>query len=174
MANKQALRELQDRLAERLQAARERESSVSWLAVEAAGRGFLLPLAQAGEIFPLVPMTQVPHTRPWFLGVANLRGGLYGVVDLARFLALRGAPPEPLREPPRLVALNPALEVNAALQVDRLSGLRGPDQLEQEAPGAAARPRFAGPLFRDAAGRRWQELDLAALAHDGLFLDIVN
>ena len=33
----------------------------------------------------------VPHTQPWFAGVANLRGGLHGVVDLALFLGLRDA-----------------------------------------------------------------------------------
>ena len=39
MANKEALRELQSRLAERLKLARTQERGKSWLAVEAAGRG---------------------------------------------------------------------------------------------------------------------------------------
>ena len=44
MANKQALRELQTRLAERMQAARTQPRRQSWLAVECRGQGFLLPL----------------------------------------------------------------------------------------------------------------------------------
>jgi len=88
MANKQALRELQTRLAERMQAARTQPRGQSWLAVECRGHGLLLPLEQAGEIFALAPLLAVPHTQPWFAGVANLRGGLHGVVDLARFLGL--------------------------------------------------------------------------------------
>lgn len=174
MADKEALRELQQRLAERLQRAETDERRVSWLAVEVAGRGLLFPLAQAGEIFTSAPLTPVPHARPWFVGVANLRGGLHGVVDLARFLGLRDALSDAPREAPKFISLSPALEVNAALQVDRLAGLRGPDQLEPEDTAAEAQPSFAGPRWRDAAGRRWQELDLAALAREPQFLAIVN
>ena len=106
MANKQALRDLQTRLAERMQAARTQPRSQSWLAVECRGHGLLLPLEQAGEIFALVPLLAVPHTQPWFAGVANLRGGLHGVVDLARFLGLPDAPVgEAGREQARLIAL---------------------------------------------------------------------
>src|SRR5690606_34769362 len=88
MANKEALRELQTRLASRLQMAREQAPTRNWLAVDIAGHGFLLPLDQAGEIFPLSALQGVPHSQPWFLGVANLRGHLHGVVDLAVFIGL--------------------------------------------------------------------------------------
>ena len=81
MANKQALRELQTRLAERLQQARSRADTARWLAVECAGQGLLLPLGEAGEIFPMGPVLAVPHTQPWFVGVANLRGRLLPVMD---------------------------------------------------------------------------------------------
>jgi twitching motility protein PilI len=50
MSNKQALRELQQRLAQRMQAAREQTNVASWLAVECAGLGLLFPLKQAAEI----------------------------------------------------------------------------------------------------------------------------
>ncbi|RYF36772.1 MAG: chemotaxis protein CheW, partial [Comamonadaceae bacterium] len=85
MANREALRELQSRLATRMQAARAEGVQASWLAVEAAGSRYLFPLAQSGEIFPYAAPQHVPYTQPWFLGVANLRGGLYGVVDLGSF-----------------------------------------------------------------------------------------
>ena len=54
------------------------------LTVILAGLGVLMPLRQAGEIFAPVPLTVVPYTEPWMLGVANLRGGLHAVVDLAQ------------------------------------------------------------------------------------------
>lgn len=176
MANREALRELQSRLAERMQAARREQRGESWLAVECRGHGFLLPLEQAGEIFVVPPLLPVPHTQPWFAGVANLRGGLHGVVDLARFFGLpASAAVEAGREQSRLVALGGALGLNCALLVDRLAGLRNAEQLQQaaEAPGAAARPDFAGALWRDAQGRTWQALDLAALARHDQFLSIV-
>ena len=31
----------------------------------------------------------VPLTKPWFLGVANVRGGLYGMIDFGAFLTGR-------------------------------------------------------------------------------------
>ena len=175
MANKQALRELQTRLAERMQAARTQPRGQSWLAVECRGQGLLLPLEQAGEIFAVTPLLEVAHTRPWFAGVANLRGGLHGVVDLARFLGLSDSPSEGAgREHARLVALGATLGLNCALLVDRMAGLRGSDRLRTEADDAdAARPPFASSCWRDGDGRRWQALDLAALAKDVRFLSIV-
>jgi len=175
MANREALRELQARLAERMQAARREQRGQSWLAVECRGHGLLLPLEQAGEIFPPAALMPVPHTRPWFVGVANLRGGLHGVVDLARFLGLPDAPAaEPGRETSRLIAFGAALGLNCALLVDRLAGLRNAEQLQAEAhSGDAQRPAFATDRLRDGAGRTWQVLDLAALARDEQFLSIV-
>ena len=173
MANKEALRELQSRLAERLQAARTQERGKSWLAVECGSRGFLFPLKEAGEIFAMSPIISVPHSYAWFLGVANLRGHLHGVVDLAGFLGVKGA--EPLREQSRLVAFNALLEINCALLVDRLSGLRSEQQLKAQTDnGSGPRPPFVGARYSDEGGRIWQELNLAALAADEAFLRIVG
>jgi len=136
MAKKEALRELQSRLAERLQAARTQDRGRSWLAVECSSRGFLFPLKEAGEIFAMAPVVPVPHSHSWFLGVANLRGHLHGVVDLAGFLGVKAV--EPLREQSRLVAFNSGLDLNCALLVDRLSGLRSEQQLTAQADEASA------------------------------------
>lgn len=178
MANKQALRELQSRLAERLSAAKTQQRGQSWLAVECSARGFLFPLREAGEIFPLGPLQPVPYSQRWFLGVANLRGHLNGVVDLAGFLGVKTA--DSMREQARLVGFNPSLEINCALLVDRLCGLRSEGDLQADAVtdaaagAAAARPAFAGSRYRDSAGRVWQELKLAELASDETFLRIVG
>ena len=78
MAKGQALRNLQTRLAQRLQEAQTQGSNTSWLAVEVGQARYLLPLELAGEIFPPVNTQKVPYTAPWFMGVANLRGLLCG------------------------------------------------------------------------------------------------
>lgn len=176
MANKEALRELQTRLAERLKEVRSQARSRAWLAVECSGHGFLLPLQEAGEIFAPTAIVPVAHVKPWFLGVANLRGGLHGVVDLAAFLGVKGAdrPAEAVRERSQLVAFSAALEINCALLVDRLAGLRSAGQLTEEAGSEESRPPFVGGRFRDAAGRPWQELRLSELAHHDAFLKIVG
>ena len=173
MANREALRELQSRLAERLQLAKTEARPASWLAVECAGAGFLMPLAGAGEIFSVSSVLRVPHTRPWFLGVANLRGQLHGVVDLAAFLGLRlPLARDALRDQARLLAFNPTLGSHSAVLVDRLAGLRSAAQLTAEPPDAQARPLFASAMWRDADGRSWQEIDLAALARHPQYLAI--
>jgi twitching motility protein PilI len=177
MAKREALRELQSRLAERMQAARTQARPVSWLAVECRGQGLLFPLQQAGEIFSLVPLLPVPHTRPWFAGVANLRGGLHGVVDLGAFLGMPGraaALAEGVRDQARLVAFNPAIGLNCALLVDRLAGLRSAEQLQPDTQDDGRRPAFAGQRLRDADGRAWQEIVLSSLAEDEQFLGIVS
>lgn len=173
MANREALKELQTRLAARLQQAKAEGVAVaSWLAVESGTRHYLLPLAQSGEIFPWAGVQAVPYTQPWFLGVANLRGTLTGVVDLAGLLG--GAPPrqEQALLESSLLALNPALEVNAALLVDRLVGLRGAQAfVASETPQDEA-AAYWGSTHIDAQGTRWQELNLQALAQHAAFLSI--
>jgi twitching motility protein PilI len=181
MSNREALRELQGRLASRMQAARTEARVQSWLAVECAGQGLLFPLHEAGEIFAVGSVLPVPHTQPWFAGVANLRGGLHAVVDLALFLGLERGPAavagDGTRDSARLLALNPSLGVNCALLVDRLAGLRNAEQLTPEPavePEVANRPAFAGDCWRDADGRMWQEIELSALAGHEQFLGVAG
>lgn len=173
MANREALKELQTRLAARLQAARGEGVSVSsWLAVESAGRYFLLPLGQLGEIFPWGGVQPVPYTQPWFLGVANLRGALTGVVDLAGLLGAAQMRTEKALSESSLLAFNGALDVNAALLVDRLSGLRGMEAFVASEPPEADAPPYFGTTYLDAQGTRWQELNLHALSQHPAFLSI--
>ncbi len=174
MANREALRELQARLASRLQAARAEGTSVAWLAVRAGGRNFLFPLGQSGEIFPVANLQSVPYARAWFRGVMNIRGGLYGVVDLAAFAAEDGggARMEPPSVEPSVVTLNAALDVNCALQIDSLSGLRSADAFTASEPADASAPAYFGPCFVDATGERWQEINLRTLSQMPQFLSI--
>ena len=173
MANREALRELQLRLASRLQAAKSEGALVSsWLAVELAGDPYLVPLSHAGEIFSWPVVQPVPYTQDWFLGVANLRGGLAGVIDLAHFMGAAPVRTEQAMAETSLLALNSALEINAALLVDRLAGLRGTHSFESCEPPLENSPPFFGNVYRDGAGVRWQELDLQALSQHPAFLGI--
>jgi twitching motility protein PilI len=172
MANRQALRELQDRLAQRLQAARAQGAAQSWLAIEAGAKQYLVPLSQAGEIFPYTNAQAVPYTQEWFLGVANLRGGLYGIVELAGYLSgAVVARTELRRQESRLLAFNPALETNCALVIDRLLGLRNPQAfLSAEAVNDPASP--VAQKLLDTQGGEWLELDLQRMSQDVRFLTV--
>jgi twitching motility protein PilI len=159
MANREALRELQSRLAERLQLART-EARQAIL----AGRRMRRPgpagaAADGRRDLPRWHLLPVPHTQPWFMGVANLRGGLHGVVDLAAFLGLRQRRwPRGLREPgPAAGASTPMWAAHCAVLVDRLAGLRSAGQLTAEPPTTShARPSPvpAGATPTGRAGRR--------------------
>ena len=174
MAKREALRDLQTRLASRLQAAKTEGVQSSWLAVESAGARYLFPLSQAGEIFPFSSALPVPYTREWFLGVANLRGGVYGVIDLGGFVA--GQAPtlrsDATRAESRLVALNPTLDVNCALLIDRLAGLRGLDAFASSTERPVGAPEYFGSGYTDASGAFWQEVNLQALSQQPQFLSI--
>lgn len=173
MSRREALRELQSRLAERLQAARDQGQTAAWLAIECGGSRFLLPLTQAGEIFPFAPIQPVPYTAAWFLGVANLRGGLCGVVDLSLWLGrtptLTG---ERAMGEASLVLFNPALEINCALLAGRLVGLRGVDAFSASSDPAADAPECFGHVYTDGQGHAWQEINLQRLAQSAQFLGI--
>jgi len=177
MANRQALKELQERLAQRLAAARSEVAIASWLAVEAAGQRYLMPLVQSGEIFSWSAVQPVPYTKPWYLGVASLRGGLQGVIDLARLLERPGvalaAAGDRVSSESRLVSLHAALGVNAVLLIDRLLGLRNPAMFTAIAENPLDAPACFAHRLIDAQGQVWQELDLQVLAAEPEFMAIV-
>ena len=176
MANREALRELQTRLATRLQAARSEGASVAWLAVKAGTGNYLLPLAQSGEIFPLSGLQPVPYSQKWFLGVLNIRGGLYGVVSLSGFVTQQEDRDTVVDSPggmdASVVTINPLLEINCALKVDSLSGLRGPDAFTASAEPSDGAPAYFGNSFVDTDGIRWQEINLRILSQYPQFLSI--
>ena len=153
------LRQYQVELLERVQAARANPSAgVNQLGVQIGAGRYLLELTQAGEIVALAALTAVPLTAPWYLGLANIRGNLVGVVDLARYLGLGDTLAGP---DSRIVTFAGALGFNCALLVARVYGLR-------DGAGMAA----AGAQQGDADGNRWTPLDLAALVADERFLHV--
>lgn len=172
MANRQSLKDLQERLAQRLTAARTEAATASWLAVEAGGQRYLLPLVQSGEIFPWTAIQVVPYTKPWYVGVANLRGGLNGVVDLAALVADRAPSQDRVTSESRLVSLHGALGVNAVLWIDRLLGLRNPAMFTSVVERTADAPAYITRSLIDPQGESWQELDLQRLAGESEFLSI--
>jgi len=174
MANRQAIRELQTRLADRLQIARTQGVAPSWLAVEASGQKYLFPMTQAGEIFPWVATQAVPYTQGWFLGVANLRGGLFGVVDLAGYVSGQSSSlkTEFALKESRLVALNSALDINCALLIDRLAGLRNQEAFSDFSEKSPDTPAYFGNQYIDRSGHSWQEINLQLLAQQAHFLTI--
>lgn len=184
MAQKESLIELQARLAQRLKLARASGVQMAWLAVTAGSENYLLPLRQSGELLPIPQWQAVPHTKSWFLGVMNIRGSLFGTIDLAQFICHAAGTDQSTPEgkapmgvaaldvATSVVTINPAIQANCALQVSRLAGLRGSDAFTSSIPAGASAPPFFGQRYFDAQGEHWQELDLQMLSQSPQFLNI--
>lgn len=159
------LREFSQQLAERLKAAPVRGRETTRLAVRIAGHHFLLPLAAAGEIVTLEEVASVPWTRPWYRGLAKVRGRLVSVIDLLQFL---GRSPRVREDTGQLLVLGDALDANVAFLITRAFGLRDIGQLQ---PGAeeAPRSRWEIAAYRDEDGNDLIELDVAGLAASDSF-----
>lgn len=173
MVQREDLRDLQARLADRLSQARTQTAvGASWLAVKISGKNFLLPLSQSGEVVGWSGVEPVPYTKPWMLGVTSIRGILLTVVDLARMLGLPIARSEQVFAAASVVALNPMMGVNSALFVEHLEGLRGTSDFARSDDTPDDSPAFFGALYTTASGEQWQELNLQLLANAPDFLDI--
>ena len=165
MAGKTSLRDYQRDLAERMRNA-EAGRSASMLGLQVDDEAWLVDLTEAAEVVPVPAITPVPLTRPWFRGMANIRGNLYSVVDFPAFLQRQ---PVTLGEGSRLLLLGERFRLGAALLIDRSLGLRNPTQLTRKEgePGPWARAAYT-----DADGKLWKELDLPQLAQHPDFLSV--
>jgi twitching motility protein PilI len=165
-----SLRDFSAQLAQRLTAAPAAAMQAAHLGVRIGSRNYLVEITSIGEVVPGSSIARVPWTRPWFRGLANVRGRLVGVYDLALM-----AGGEPLRDEQglQLLVLAESLKVNAALLITRAFGLRNAKELDavQEEQRQDAAP-WEGARLRDAGGMTLTELKLAQLVADERFASI--
>jgi twitching motility protein PilI len=177
------LRDFQAGLAEKLRRAEATPLAVNRLGFQIGSRRLLVGLADAGEILTVPDIMPVPLTKSWYRGLANVRGNLFGVVDLSLFA---GGPPTPLDKESRLLAFSGDLRFACGILVSRMLGLRNVSDLTAAPVGgdaqgtrpAAVDDLLFAPWVRarlvDAQAVAWQEFDLAALTADPRFLDIAR
>jgi twitching motility protein PilI len=163
-----SLREYQQGVVAKLQAIAQggEIQAASKLGLQVGDQYWLVDLADVGEVIPPPELARVPHSQPWFSGVANIRGNLYSVVDFSAFCggeAVSGGAEK------RLILANARFLVNSGLLVNRLLGLRHADQLQPREISSDAAPWISAE-FSDADGRHWKELNIQALVSDQGFL----
>lgn len=169
-AAKLDLRLFQQELATRLASKTTAQVESSRLGLACAGQNWLVRLSDAAEVIAVPPVATVPLTKPWFTGVANIRGNLYSVVDLARFLGREpGVMPAGGGQQRLLVFGQRTGELRAGIVVQRVLGLRNITELAPAAASDAAPPWYR-QRWMDAGGCAWQEIDLTRLAQDPAFL----
>lgn len=112
------------------------------------------------EIVQLPPMTPVPGAQPWLLGIGNLRGNLFPVVDLKQFL--EGERTVLHEGQCVLVMRQPGGDV--ALTIDELYGQRSFHESQRIDPGPLAEGRYAHFIDRAFHGEDEQDWGVFALS----------
>jgi twitching motility protein PilI len=168
MAKRISLREFQESVVARLKALPTTHAATTKLGIQVGDRAWLVDLTDVSEVLPVPQMVDVPLTRRWFKGVANIRGNLFSVVDLPGFL---GDEPVQLNVGSRLLLIHARHIVNSALLVNRMLGLRNIDQMTEIAPADPTVP-WCGATRRDQDGREWRELKVADLVEQTPFLQV--
>lgn len=168
MAQTSNLREFQEAILSKLKDAANQvggESS-SRLGVTVGDKRFLINLQDVKEVLPVPPMQLVPFTKPWFLGVANVRGNLYSISDLAQFM---GMPATSKSTNNRILLLSTESTAQVALLVDSLIGLRSVQGMQLQSAEDEA-DFFSLNFYKDAEGGDWLELDIEALVQNKNFV----
>jgi twitching motility protein PilI len=167
VARQISLRDFQQGLAQRLREAQAEAEPTSRLGVQAGNGHWLLKLDDAGEMLPLPEVSSVPLTRPWYLGLANIRGVLSSVVDFSAFAGGETT----VRTPEcRLLLVADRFQSFSGLLISKMMGLKNVQTMQsvEETPG---RPWIAAAL-RDEEGRLWHELNVGALVAHEDFLHV--
>jgi twitching motility protein PilI len=154
------LRDFSTQLAQRLRSLPSKAAEPARLAVRLADTGYLLDMSTTGEIVAVPEIAPVPWTKPWFRGLANVRGRLVGVVDL---MLMSGRPPMAPEESLQLVVLGDVLKVNAAILVTRAFGLRNLKDLQPLGQLSDPLRPWERERFRETDGTTLIELDLRRL-----------
>ena len=168
MARKNSLRDFQAYLAGRLSDAAQGQAGTSWLGLEIGGEGWLIDLADSGEIILAPQIAPVPLVQPWFAGMANVRGNLFAVSDFSAFL---GTQPTPHNANARLLLIGVRHGSNAALLVPRMLGLKKPENFVPQADDENF-PDWGKQRFSDGEDRLWRKLAVRELLADRTFMNI--
>lgn len=100
---------------------------------------FAVPLEHVLEISRPLPITPVPNTPDWLLGVANVRGDIISMVDLTTFFGL-GSPEQSSRG--RLIVAR-AADLVVGLIVAEVAGIRPVPRAATTLPSALLEGRVA-------------------------------
>lgn len=118
-----SLAQLSLKKAQSLPEQQEARSQWSGVGFSLLGVDMVVPLGAVSEMLEVPPLSQLPSVQSWVKGVANVRGRLLPVFDLAAFLGgnLTGR-----RKEQRLLVLE-NMGLYAGLWVDRVYGIKSFD-----------------------------------------------
>ena len=112
------------------------------IVVGVAGVRYAIPVRGVVELDRVPPLTPVPNTPDFVLGVVNVRGEVVSVLDLRRLL---GAAPTVRPEAGRLIQVRAGGGVHGGLLADAILGMR-PLRLDELRPDPSAGSRIAAVI----------------------------
>ena len=168
MGKKFNLREFQTTLSQQLQAAASRDNTGSRLGFRVGNLNWLVKLSDTEEVLPVPHVVNVPGSRRWFRGIANIRGNLYAVSDFADFMGL-GVTPD--HADCRLLIPHHDFGVNAALLVRNTMGLKNINRYQMRNEESAAHP-WVARRYADEVGNDWCDMDFGQLLGNAEFLKV--
>ena len=158
MSKRFNLREFQQGVLDRLQArVAGGGSRASTLGVQVGDELWLVDMSDISEV-----LSPPPLTKPWYCGVANVRGNLYSIVDLGMF---NGGAPIPLEGQSRLLLVGQKFAFNAGLLVSRVLGLRNATDWKSS-------EQYGEVRLLDGEGQMWRKLEMSQLLQKPEFLQI--
>lgn len=162
MSNRINLRQFQQQLTDRMQAKGQAGEQASALGIQIGGDLWLVEMDDISEVLPIPHITTVPFTRLWYCGVANVRGNLYSVVDLAAFMGQADV----LRDGrSRVLLVAQKFALNAGLLVNRVLGLRNIRTWRRSEVGGRVQ-------YEDQQGHIWRQLNVSMLLKQPDFLHV--
>ena len=162
MSKRLNLREFQQNILDRIQQNEVAGDRASTLGIQMGQGLWLIEMQDIGEVLPIPPLTPVPLTQPWYRGVANVRGNLYGIADLAAFM---GQSETPGVGQGRVLLAAQKFAFNAGFLVTRVLGLRDVTSWQREEKDGEA-------YYKDEQGQMWRKLDVSQLLQQPDFLQI--
>jgi len=132
---------------------------------------YLVPMAEVSEVITIPRLTHVPLTQSWFLGLANVRGNLYGITDLGAYL---GKDSNSFNQKSRILLASPADKLYGGFIVNSMLGIRSLSEFTPIKTAKKKLPQSGIKPYQDTEGRLWQELSLFALIREEKFLQIAR
>lgn len=162
MSKRFNLREFQQQVLDRLSEQASGETQVSTLGVRVGETFWLVDMPDISEVLPPPQLTQVPLTKHWYCGVANVRGSLYSIVDLGAYMDNEATQREAHN---RVLLLGQRFAFNTGLLVSRVLGLRNTQDWQQQEINGELR-------LQDPNGQVWRKLDITQMLSQPEFLQI--
>ena len=99
------------------------------------------------EVAPSLPVTALPGSPEWLLGIINLRGEVISVVNLPALLGKKSLKPTPKRK--FIILRSPSFESGAAFIADRISEIAVvPDEAVEFSSAAQSAPVFGKAIHK--------------------------